>query len=52
MANKNGQKEVMDIKLGTDEVDRWMNKLKDVKEGMERCDLEYDGGKLIIHRKD
>ena len=41
----------MDIKLSTDEVERWMNKLKDVKEGMEGCDLEYEGGKIIIHRK-
>ena len=51
MSNQTGQKEVTDIKLGPDEVEKWINKLKGVKEGMEECDLEYEGGKIMIHRK-
>jgi hypothetical protein len=49
MAN---QKHVIDVKLGKDEVKKWVSKLNDIDEGMERADLEYEGGKVIIHRKD
>ncbi len=43
--------EVTEIKLSDEEIDTWIERLKEIKEGKEHHHLEYKEGEVLVHRK-
>lgn len=43
---------VTEINLSDEEIETWIERLNEIKEGKEHHHLEYKGGEVIVHRKE
>ena len=43
--------EVIEIKLSDDEIDTWIERLKEIQDGKEHHHLEHKKGEVLVHRK-
>ncbi len=42
---------VTEIKLNDEQIETWIERLKEIKEGKEHYHLEYQIGEVLVHRK-
>ena len=42
---------VIEIDLSDEEIETWIQRLKEIKEGKEHHHLEYKKGEVLVHRK-
>jgi len=42
---------VLEIELSDGEIDSWIKRLKEIKEGKEHHHLEHKKGEVLVHRK-
>lgn len=42
---------VIEIELSDEEIDTWIKRLKEIKDGKEHCHLVHKEGEVLVHRK-